>query len=96
MRHVVLSVWVIGCFACGDPQGGGEPTAVDAGTTGACIDGEQTCEDPTPRRAASVGQGELAVHDGEICADKSAELRPARWGRSRRHDGAALRRRGRL
>ena len=81
MRHVVLSVWVIGCFACGDPQGEGEPTAVDAGTTGACIDGEQTCEDPsTEARCVGGAWVSLPCNDGEICADKTCRAQTCSVG----------------
>ena len=45
MRQIVLGLLMLTGIACGDPGAGGDPATVDAGTTGSCIDGEQTCED---------------------------------------------------
>ena len=90
---------MIGCFACGDPQGGGEPTAVDAGTTGACIDGEQTCARTSSTEARCVGGAwvSLPCNDGEICADKTCRAQTCSVG-TFRCEGTlgTLRRRGRL
>ena len=66
MRHIFLGVLTLTCIACGDSNPD-DPATVDAGTTGACITGEQTCEDSS-NEARCVGGVwvSLPCNEGEI------------------------------